>query len=84
VERFKTSTIIVCVITYVLSILLLWLADKWDTAGSLYHETHQLAAAIWDRLKGQGRNSENSILERINTNKPLLTPTPDADRRMSV
>jgi hypothetical protein len=84
VERFKTSTIIVCVITYVLSILLLWLADKWDAAGSLYHETHQFAASIWDRLRGQENDTDNTILERTITNKPLLTPTPDADRRMSV
>ncbi|KAH6840599.1 hypothetical protein B0I37DRAFT_437920 [Chaetomium sp. MPI-CAGE-AT-0009] len=80
VERFKTSTIIVCIVTYVLSFLLLWVADKWDTAGSLYHETRQFAASTWSRLNaGKRRDTDNPILD----NKPLLTP-PETDRRMSV
>ncbi|KAK0672418.1 hypothetical protein QBC41DRAFT_25013 [Cercophora samala] len=54
VERFKTSTIIVCVITYVLAISLIWLADKWDIAGVLFHDLHTLWRGTTDRLRRRG------------------------------
>ncbi|EAQ85673.1 predicted protein [Chaetomium globosum CBS 148.51] len=56
VQRFKTSTIIVCVITYVLAFLLLWVADKWDTAGmAVPRDPPSFAASTWNRLKGGNR-----------------------------
>ncbi|VBB76494.1 Putative protein of unknown function [Podospora comata] len=54
VERFKTSTIIVCVITYVLAISLIWLADKWDIAGVVYHDLRTLWRGTTDRLRRRG------------------------------
>ncbi|KAK4176626.1 hypothetical protein QBC36DRAFT_6307 [Triangularia setosa] len=54
VERFKTSTIIVCVITYVLAISLIWLADKWDIAGVLFHDLRTLWRGTTDRLRQRG------------------------------
>ncbi|KAK4200949.1 hypothetical protein QBC40DRAFT_306385 [Triangularia verruculosa] len=51
VERFKTSTIIVCVITYVLAISLIWLADKWDIAGVLFHDLRTLWRGTVSRFK---------------------------------
>ncbi|KAK3296687.1 uncharacterized protein B0H64DRAFT_390089 [Chaetomium fimeti] len=87
VGRFRTSTIIVCVITYVIAFLLLWLADKWETAGSLYHEAREFAASTWSRLKGDGEDEDTNhahALRNTISNKPPLTPAPTTDRIMSV
>ncbi|KXX77813.1 hypothetical protein MMYC01_205953 [Madurella mycetomatis] len=51
VNRFKISTIIVCVITYVLSFLLIWLADRWDIAGAVYREMRSAWRESWARYK---------------------------------
>ncbi|KAK4138979.1 hypothetical protein BT67DRAFT_438279 [Trichocladium antarcticum] len=53
VSRFKISTVIVCVITYTLSLLLIWLAGKWDIAESLYREGWSFWSGPWARLGGQ-------------------------------
>jgi hypothetical protein len=44
----------------VLSFLLIWLADKWDTAGSLYHQGRSLWGLSWARFKGKGVNDFGS------------------------
>lgn len=79
VERFKVSTIIFCVITYVLSFLLIWLADKWDSAGSLYHQARSIWGSSWARLKGK-RVDDSGF-----RSKDEVHMTPDGtDRKMSV
>jgi hypothetical protein len=76
VERFKISTVVFCVITYVLSFLLIWVADKWDTAGSLYHQTRSLWASAWTGASG------SSAADHRSSEKDLGFE--DTDRRMSV
>ena len=74
VERFKISTIVFCVITYVLSFLLIWLADKWDTAGSLYRQGRSFWGLSWARFKRKGvddlgfEDSDKSHMKPDNTN----------------
>ncbi|KAK0708849.1 hypothetical protein B0T21DRAFT_428104 [Apiosordaria backusii] len=72
VERFKISTIIVCVITYVIAIALIWLADKWDIAGNLLHDLRTLWRGTTARFKRRGSDgwsfrskSQNSSSEGL-------------------
>ncbi len=51
VDRFKLSTVLLCVITYVLAFLLIWVADKWDTAGPMFHQARRVWRLTWARFK---------------------------------
>ncbi|KAK4151153.1 hypothetical protein C8A00DRAFT_17399 [Chaetomidium leptoderma] len=77
VERFRISTIVFCVITYVLSFLLIWVADKGDTAGTLYRQARALWWSPWGRVGGQGVVDSDS-------NEKLHMASDDTSRRMSV
>jgi hypothetical protein len=52
--KFTTSTVITCFITYVLAVLLVWAADKWDAAGSLYRQMRSLASSTWTQVRRRG------------------------------
>ncbi len=79
VSRFKISTIIVCVITYTLAFLLIWLAEKWDIAGSLYGEARSLWSGTWDRFRGRSVVGSGS-----GSAEKLQVSSDDTSRRMSV
>ncbi|KAK4034311.1 hypothetical protein C8A01DRAFT_18865 [Parachaetomium inaequale] len=70
VERFKVSTIIVCVITYGLAFLLVWVAGKWDAAGSAYHSALGLWISIWEKVK---RKSIDKLARRISEKSHVET-----------
>lgn len=76
VERFKISTVIFCVITYVLSFLLIWVADKWETAGSLYHQARFLFASAWASWRGSSAANRRGDKKKMEVD--------DADGRLSV
>jgi hypothetical protein len=63
----------------VLSFLLIWLADKWDTAGSLYHHARSLWVLSWVPLKGKEVDDFGSG----RSDKGDMTPE-DSKRKMSV
>jgi hypothetical protein len=65
----------------VLSFLLIWLADKWDTAGSLYHQGRSLWGSTWARCKGKGKGVDDFGSGR--SDKGDMTPE-DSKRKMSV
>jgi hypothetical protein len=63
----------------VLSFLLIWLADKWDTAGSLYQHARSLWVPSWAPLKGKEVDDFGSG----RSDKGDMTPE-DSKRKMSV
>ncbi|KAL2021837.1 hypothetical protein VTK56DRAFT_6611 [Thermocarpiscus australiensis] len=74
VEQFKISTVIACVTTYVLAFALIWVADKWDIARSLYRETHALWRSARARLRG--RSIEHLRPASVDTEAGLKTSPP--------
>ncbi|KAK4247913.1 hypothetical protein C7999DRAFT_31725, partial [Corynascus novoguineensis] len=67
VERFKMSTVIICVITYVLAFSLIWVAGKWDSresyprrARSLYHNLHDKSKETWERTRQRDGADDDS------------------------
>jgi hypothetical protein len=65
----------------VLSFLLIWLADKWDTAGSLYHQGRSLWGSSWARFKGKGKGVDDFGFEDNDKSHMKLD---DAKGKMSV
>jgi hypothetical protein len=49
--QFTASTVVTCFITYVLAVLLVWAADKWDAARSLYRQVRSLVQPTWTRFR---------------------------------
>ena len=84
VNRFKISTIITCVVTYVLAFILILVADKWDIAGTVYRELRLLWQPIWVRVK---RHRWRNISLGGESTERLTAATPPNEkkpRRLSV
>lgn len=50
-DQFRTATIVACAITYVIAVLFIWVADRWDIAGALFREMRLLWRASWRQYK---------------------------------
>ena len=83
VNRFKDSTIITCVVTYVLAFILILVADKWDIAGTVYGELRLLWRPIWVRVKRQ-RWRKISFGGESTERLTAGTPPNEKPRRLSV
>lgn len=54
IEQFKTSTVILCIVTYAVSFSLVWLAEKWDVTTSLYRDARSFWCLVWERFRRRG------------------------------
>lgn len=54
VKQFKSSTVILCIVTYAVSFSLVWLAEKWDVTTSLYRDARSLWCLTWERFRRRG------------------------------
>lgn len=49
VEQFKTSTIAASVSTYVLALILIWLADKLGYPQAIFHQAREWLSEAWGK-----------------------------------
>lgn len=63
IQQFKTSTVILCIVTYAVSFSLVWLAEKWDVTTSLYRDVCSFWHLTYERLKN--RSLWKSVAEGV-------------------